>query len=55
MDLHEKRCIPCEGGIPPLTHEDIEPLFSNLDQAWEVVDAHHLQRTWSFEDFSTLH
>ena len=52
-DLADKKCIPCEGGIPPLTHEDIEPLFSNLDQAWEVVDAHHLQRTWSFEDFAT--
>ncbi len=52
MELHEKKCKACEGGVPPLTHGEIEPLFASLNPAWEVIDAHHLQRTWEFEDFA---
>ena len=52
MELHEKKCEPCEGGVPPLTHEEIEPLFASLNPAWEVIDTHHLRRTWEFEDFA---
>ena len=53
MALNEKRCIPCEGGVPPLTHEEIEPFYAELNPEWKVVDAHHLERKWSFEDFAT--
>ena len=53
LSLHEKKCVPCEGGIPPLNSTDIESLISQLDDCWEVVEQHHLQRTWSFEDFAT--
>ena len=53
MSLHEKKCIPCEGGVPPLNSEEIKPLISQLGDGWEVVEQHHLQRTWGFEDFAT--
>jgi len=53
LSLHEKKCIPCDGGIPPLNSTEIEPLISQLDNDWEVVEQHHLQRTWGFEDFAT--
>ena len=52
MDLHEKSCKACEGGIPPLSHDEIEPLYASLNPSWEVVDAHHLQRNWEFDDFA---
>ena len=53
LSLHEKKCVPCEGGIPPLNSTEIEPLISQLNDGWEVVEQHHLQRTWDFEDFAT--
>ena len=53
MELHEKKCVACEGGIPPLNHDEIEPLFANLHSDWEVIDAHHLQRNWQFDDFAS--
>tara|TARA_B100001996_G_scaffold147960_1_gene112695 strand:+ start:1771 stop:2106 length:336 start_codon:yes stop_codon:yes gene_type:complete len=52
MEIHEKKCEACEEGVPPLTHDQIEPLFADLNSAWEVVDAHHLERKWEFDDFA---
>lgn len=50
--LAEKRCIPCRGGIPPLTAEEIKPLLDQLE-GWSVVDNHHLQKLVQFTDFQT--
>lgn len=33
--LKEKRCIPCEGGIAPLTKKEAEPFFLELE-GWEM-------------------
>ncbi len=50
--LAEKRCIPCRGGTPPLTPEEIKPLQEQLE-GWSVVDNHHLQKLARFPDFKT--
>jgi len=49
--LAEKSCIPCSGGIPPLTAEQIAPLAVQVPD-WEVVRGHHLARTFTFRDFA---
>ena len=49
--LAEKRCIPCRGGVPPLTADEIVPLLDQL-QGWEVVEGHHLRKLVRFPDFS---
>ena len=49
-ELAERHCVPCRGGVPPLAGEDIEVLLAQLE-AWEVVNGHHLQKTYRFEDF----
>ncbi len=49
--LAEKRCIPCRGGVPPLTADQIAPLLDQL-QGWEVVEAHHLRKLVRFPDFA---
>ncbi|MFQ5656348.1 MAG: 4a-hydroxytetrahydrobiopterin dehydratase [Candidatus Methylomirabilales bacterium] len=49
-DLAKKSCVPCQGGTPPLTGEEIAPLISQLE-GWEVVDEHHLRKTFRFKDF----
>ncbi len=48
--LAEKQCIPCRGGVPPLTAEEIEPLAAEIP-AWNVIDEHHLDRTYAFSNF----
>ena len=52
-DLAEKRCLACEGGQPPLTDDQISRLMPGLGENWEVVEGHHLQKEWSFPDFSS--
>jgi 4a-hydroxytetrahydrobiopterin dehydratase len=49
--LAQKECIPCKGGVPPLTEAEIEPLRSQLNGDWKVVNGHHLEREFKFKDF----
>lgn len=49
--LSEKRCVPCRGGVPPLSEGEVQRLLGELDPGWQVVDGHHLQRSYSFDDF----
>lgn len=51
-DLSTKTCIPCRGGVPPLTAEEIAPLAALVNPEWRVVDNHHIERTFSFPDFA---
>ena len=50
-DLAAKQCVPCRGGVPPLAGDELEALQARLGRDWEVVDGHHLQRTYRFDDF----
>jgi len=50
-DLAERRCIPCRGGVPPLTSEQAAPLLAQLD-GWEIVGNHHLQKTYRLRNFA---
>ena len=50
--LASKTCIPCAGGVPPLTAEEQAPLLAQLDPAWTAVDHHHLVREFPFEEFA---
>ena len=50
-NLTEKHCVPCEGGIPPLTREEFAPFLSQIDPAWEVIDDKKLRREFEFPTF----
>lgn len=50
MSLSEKTCIPCRGGIPPLTHQEIQPLLAEL-KGWQVKDGKRLFKTVKLNDF----
>ena len=49
-ELADKQCIPCRGGVPPLTADEIKPLAQQLP-SWDVVEEHHLDRTYKFKNF----
>jgi 4a-hydroxytetrahydrobiopterin dehydratase len=50
MSLSEKHCVPCRGGVPALQGEELDRLKQQLPE-WQVVDGHHLIRTFAFPDF----
>jgi 4a-hydroxytetrahydrobiopterin dehydratase len=52
MSLSEKTCIPCRGGVPPLTAEEIKPLAEQVEN-WNVVNNHHVEKEFKFPDFKT--
>jgi 4a-hydroxytetrahydrobiopterin dehydratase len=52
MALAEKTCVPCRGGVPPLTAEQIRPLISEIN-TWAVVNNHHIEKEFKFADFKT--
>ena len=52
MSLAEKDCVPCRGGVPPLRGEALENMKAQVP-GWEVVDGHHLFRSYAFPDFRT--
>jgi 4a-hydroxytetrahydrobiopterin dehydratase len=49
--LADKQCVPCAKGAEPLKGEEIEKRKKELDPDWRVVDEHHLEREFTFDDF----
>ena len=51
-DLINKNCVPCQGGIPPLSEGEIKHYLSKIKN-WQVIDDHHLEKTFVFPDFKS--
>ena len=49
-ELADRRCVPCEGGTPPLTAAEIEPLLAQL-RGWRVEDGKKLTKSFRFRNF----
>lgn len=49
--LSAKTCVPCTIGAAPLAQEQRESLLAEIDPQWRVVDGHHLERAFAFDDF----
>ena len=50
--LTEKKCLPCEGGVPPLPRAECERLLAQLSPEWRLSpDGTELQREFAFKDF----
>ncbi|MEM1262543.1 MAG: 4a-hydroxytetrahydrobiopterin dehydratase [Pseudomonadota bacterium] len=51
--LAARRCVPCEGGVPPLTPEQCEELMRALDPAWQLdLTVHRISRRFTFVGFN---
>jgi 4a-hydroxytetrahydrobiopterin dehydratase len=49
--LKERRCIPCEGGVPKLSRAEAEALRAQTP-AWEInADATRIHRSWTVRHF----
>lgn len=52
MGLNQKKCVPCQGGIPPLTPAAATALLTDVP-GWELTDdATKLTRTFKFRNFA---
>ena len=49
--LVQKKCTACEGGIPPMTTEQIAQYRPQIDAAWKVIDDKKIRREFKFKDF----
>ncbi len=50
-DLASRECVPCKGGVPPLSGEALLQLRRELGGNWQVVRGHHLEKEYRFDDF----
>ncbi len=51
MNLAQKTCVACHGGVPPLPAEEAVSLLGQLD-GWELVNNHHLTKSYRFKNFT---
>jgi 4a-hydroxytetrahydrobiopterin dehydratase len=51
-ELVDRKCVPCEGGVPALTPAEAKTYLAKLDPAWVLAeDARQIRREFRFKDF----
>lgn len=51
-ELSQKRCVPCEGGVAPLTRAECDKYLARLAPGWTLAaDVKSLHREFKFKDF----
>ena len=48
----QNKCVPCQGGIPPLVAEEINSFLKLIDKNWSVANEKELIKKFSFETYS---
>lgn len=51
MNLAEKTCVACHGGVPPLPADEAAALLDQIND-WEIVNNHHLVKMYRFKNFA---
>jgi 4a-hydroxytetrahydrobiopterin dehydratase len=52
QDLAQRKCVPCEGGVQPLSRAECERYLSKLAPQWRLNDtATEIRKDFSFVDF----
>ncbi len=49
-ELADRRCVPCEGNVPPLKGGRLQELSRQVPE-WRVAEEHHVEREFKFADF----
>lgn len=49
--LADRACVPCKGGVPPMTAPEIAALLPQLE-GWEAIGYHHLAKTYTLKNFA---
>ena len=51
MELAQKQCVPCRGGVLPVKGEALEVLFQELQDGLKMINEHHLQKDYVFPSY----
>ena len=49
--LAEQKCEACNANTPPLKGEELQQYYNKLEEGWDLIDDHHLIKTYSFKNF----
>lgn len=49
-ELTAKKCVPCEGGMPPMSAEDTNKYLSQV-MGWELIENKKIKKEFKFKDF----
>ncbi len=52
MSLADNACVPCRGGVPSLEPAKVQELLGQLEPGWELNQAKHLERLYTFSNFA---
>lgn len=52
MSLTDQRCVPCEGGVLPLTIPEAQKLLVEISTWTLASDVKKIQKTFTFKDFA---
>jgi 4a-hydroxytetrahydrobiopterin dehydratase len=53
MDLTKQKCVPCEGGVEPMTKTDAEAMILYHVRDWRLSpDAKKISKRFEFKNFS---
>jgi 4a-hydroxytetrahydrobiopterin dehydratase len=51
-DLVDRKCAPCEGGVPPMSADEAAAMIVQLHGDWKIAaDSKSLKRSYRFKDF----
>ena len=50
-ELARKKCVPCEGGVPPLDEPTARSYLASLT-GWDLVAGKRIQKEYTFKDFA---
>lgn len=52
-ELTQRKCQPCEGGIPPLTRDEVRRYLDQVPGWGLTADGRGIRREWRVQDFAT--
>jgi 4a-hydroxytetrahydrobiopterin dehydratase len=50
-DLASRSCVPCRGGVEPLSEDAVGALLKKLNGEWRVIEGKRLEREFQFKNF----
>ena len=49
--IGKKKCIPCQGGIPPLNKREINNFIQELNSDWKVYKGKEIRKEYVFKTY----
>jgi 4a-hydroxytetrahydrobiopterin dehydratase len=54
MNLADRTCVPCRGGVPPMERSEAERFLEQVNDGWRLRENGHmlLEKTYLFKNFA---